>query len=161
MKDFLGPSKQLSPADLPTLRSALCFGLYLQDQSVGFEYETKNNIPLNDILKEVATEVCDRYMRANHMFVPPVTISEKGLLKKLHEHWKIASKIARGKSNQKEKKLMEENLDCLLDILKYVIKLTKNVICLIYFAGASVSSCHAKRQTVHLVQPKPTFSVLA
>ena len=129
MKDFLGPSKPLLPADLPTLRSALCFGLYLQDQHVGYEYETKNNIPLNDILKEVAREVCDRYMRANHMFVPPVTISDKGLLKKLHEHWKVASKIARGKSNQKEKKLMEENLDCLLDILKYVINKTKSVIC--------------------------------
>lgn len=129
MKDFLGPSKPLLPADLPTLRSALCFGLYLQDQHVGYEYETKNNIPLNDILKEVAREVCDRYMRANHMFVPPVTISDKGLLKKLHEYWKVASKIARGKSNQKEKKLMEENLDCLLDILKYVINKTKSVIC--------------------------------
>ena len=51
----------------------------------------------------------------------PCTISEKSLLKNLTEHWKIASKMARGKANQKEKKILEENLDCLLDILKYVV----------------------------------------
>lgn len=120
LKDYLGPSRQLLPSDLPTLRSALCFVLYLQDEYVGYEYQTKQNIPLTDLLKEVASQVCERYKLANAMFVPPVTINEKSLRDRLSEHWKIASKVAKGKSSQKEKQNLEEKLDCLVDILKYV-----------------------------------------
>ena len=71
-------------------------------------------------MKEVASQVCERYKLANAMFVPPVTINEKSLRDRLSEHWKIASKVAKGKSSQKEKQNLEEKLDCLVDILKYV-----------------------------------------
>ena len=120
LKDFLGSGRPVLPSDLPTLRSALCFALHLQDEYVGCEYQTKQQIPLNDLMKEVSVEVCERYKKANHMFVPPVTINEKTLKERLVKHWNIARVVAsRGKYSQKEKTDLEDKLDCLLDILKY------------------------------------------
>ena len=117
LANYLGPGKELIGTDLPTLRSALRHGLYLQDQRMSVEEVQKNNYPVSQLIKDISADVMGIYQKSNSQFEPLVIINQHSLEKKLTHFWELAKRVARNKANKKEKEKLEEKLDYLLDII--------------------------------------------
>ena len=113
---FLGPSADLPPADLPTLRDVLKQCQLLRERHVGPSY----NYELSDMASDVLPLIIAIWNRANaKLSQPPVRVSDQALKDRIKAKWTILSKIAgkNGKVNAKERQRFTSDLDKLFNIL--------------------------------------------
>lgn len=101
-----GCSKELPVAELPTNRDIIQYIMLLRERSI---YGTP--------MEQVSTKVRELWTKANILFVPPVTISEQRLQKRLDNLWESANLHAWGKLSQTKQISLMNNIDNLFDIL--------------------------------------------
>ena len=88
---FLGPSAELPPADLPTLRDVLKQCQLLRERHVG----TTNNYELSDMASDTLPLLKAVWNRANAKLIQPqVCVCDKALKDRIKAKWTLLSKIA-------------------------------------------------------------------
>ena len=116
LEELIGCGKKFLASEVPTLRAALQFGLYLQKDYMLREGGDKRNYPITLIMKEVAECVIQQWLKSNSGFVPPVVQTTTSLAQKLERAWMKYSSIARGREKALIKCEWMGKLDRLLDI---------------------------------------------
>ena len=115
LKEYIGPSLELNPSEVPTLRAVLQHGLLLRDKKLLDENVDKRCYSKGQMAKDLAPLVLSQWTKSNHMFTPPVTIKENTLVKKIEKLWQASEDFAWGRKSKGEE-VFQEQLDKLLDI---------------------------------------------
>ena len=78
----------------------------------------KRNLPVKELMKQVAQDVISQWEKANHLFKPPVICTQKSLERRLETEWNRAKLAARNRLSKADKPDFENKLDSLLDLLR-------------------------------------------
>ena len=113
LKSYIGPSRDLLPSELQTLRACFRLALLIRDSE-----EYKGQLSTEEIMKQVAIAIIGQYQKANDEFREPVTYTLTGVMNILLKAWPIAVVAARGKASKKQRVALEGELDCFVDILR-------------------------------------------
>ena len=113
---YLGTSRELLLAELPTLRAVLRLALFLREN----EDQYLSQISIEAVMKKVAVQVVAQYKRANYEFEPPVIMTLPGITVNLLKTWQMVSLVAKAKSSKKQKEDLESKLDLIFDIIRYI-----------------------------------------
>ena len=90
MSDLLGPGKEFTLTELPTLREVLRYGIWLRQDTD----EDQRNYNNKGMAKDIVGKVLEQWARANNQFKNPVILSEKTLCNKVvsgikHAGWQM------------------------------------------------------------------------
>ena len=115
MSDLLGPGKEFTLSELPTLREVLRYGIWLRLENT----EDQRNYNKKEMAKDIVNKVLEQWARANNQFKNPVILSEKTLCDKVVSLWDKAFRLANEKMTAAvELKKFYSGLDRLFDITK-------------------------------------------
>ena len=115
MSDLLGPGKEFTLSELPTLREVLRYGIWLRLENT----EDQRNYTNKEMAKDIVKKVLEQWARANNQFKNPVILSEKTLCDKVVSLWDKAFRLANDKMTAAvELKKIYSGLDRLFDITK-------------------------------------------
>ena len=115
-KDFIGPAKEFNPSEVPTLRAVLQKGLLLKDEKHIIEGVAIGHYTKGQIARDLAPLVMAQWEKANPQFKTPVIIKENTLVKKIERLWQRAEDIIYGRKGKKDREILENYLDRLLDL---------------------------------------------
>ena len=117
MSDLLGPGKEFTLSELPTLREVLRYGIWLRLENT----EDQRNSTNKKMAKDIVKKVLEQWARANNQFKNPVILSEKTLCDKVVSLWDKSFRLTNDKMTAAvELKKMYSGLDRLFDILPSV-----------------------------------------
>ncbi|KAK8374322.1 hypothetical protein O3P69_011013 [Scylla paramamosain] len=77
LADVTRPGEPMTHTELPTLRSILKHGIYIQEKKLMEEDVDRRNYSISKLVKDVRVEVVNCLQRANSQFSPPVIITDK------------------------------------------------------------------------------------
>ena len=97
LKEYIGPSQELNPNEVPTVRSVLQQGLFLRDQKLFNENVAKGFYTQGQMVRDLAPMVLSQWIKPNHLLIPPVIIKEKTMIKKIDKLWQTAENLLRKK----------------------------------------------------------------
>ena len=114
LSDVIGKGKEFLASELPTARDVLQFGLFLKET----DNRPASKYPVSELINNIYIQLHSQWMKANHLFVFPVIITEKAAKNKLKDLWSTATLIANKKKINIAKKVgFEKKLDRLFDLL--------------------------------------------
>ena len=113
LSDYLGTGKEFMLTEVPTLRGALRKALLIQETLI---LGDRRNLPVNDLMTEVATSVIKQWQISNNKLKPPVIVTNRALRLRLKTAWENVGRIARGKAEDSVKVKWDAKLDKLLDL---------------------------------------------
>nr|XP_047123298.1 uncharacterized protein LOC124806431 [Hydra vulgaris] len=93
-------------------------GILLKEKKeIEFECR-KHNFATKELSRELAKLVTAQWFKANSLFKPPVTISEKSLAEKIGRQWfKISKFLKNAKPSKEATNKITNDLDSLFDII--------------------------------------------
>ena len=116
VSEYIGLGQDFLPSEVPTLRGALRKVLLIQEKHILEDDCDRRNLPLVEILAQVAESVLAQWRKSNVKLSPPVIITGNALSQRLKTAWENISLIARGKAKKADKAKWEMKLDKLLDL---------------------------------------------
>ena len=117
LRDYVGPGKEFLVSEAPTLRAIIQKGILMKEVAMIEEEVSKSRVFVGDIVCSLAPLVQEQWKMSNAKFCPPVTITQKSLVRKLETLWKRVEGVAKGKPARKgDQEKIPELLDKLVDI---------------------------------------------
>ena len=87
LSEFVGPTKEFLPSEVPTLRAIIQRGLLVRDRLLLEQGSAKTEIHTKDIIAELVPLISTQWQMSNGKFSPPVTIKEDSIRKKVERLW--------------------------------------------------------------------------
>ena len=117
LKEYVGKGKEFDVTEVPTLRAVIQRGLLIKENwMLGQADCKKNEITLQDICKELASDISKQWLKSNNKFSPPVVIEQHSIVIKVRRLWERVEKVAQGNAKKAEKVKIDSMLDKLVDI---------------------------------------------
>ena len=116
LKEFVGSGKKFDLSEVPTLRSMIQQGILVKEELLMDNSLKKNQVKTRDICKNVAKLMLAQWHKSNAKFIPPVIMTEAGLINKLVRLWNLVEDVAWGRKGVADKEKVISILDKLLDI---------------------------------------------
>ena len=140
LSSFVGAGKEFLQSEVPTLRSVICRGIFIQEENLHNNI-TRCNYPVQKIASELASLVLNQWKRANARFSPPVIVNKDTLTRKIKNKWNDVLLVARNRAAKTLRVKILDELDKLFDIVKCscTIMLCSEFECSGCFVGAHIS----------------------
>ena len=95
LTDYLGTGRDMLASELPTLRAALREAVLIREQRSIQTGKDIRSIPMTEVMDTVVTRIRRLWLKSNSQFMPPVTVEDRAVKKKLMDAWRKASHITR------------------------------------------------------------------
>ena len=92
---LVGTGRELIPSELPTARDILRYAVLKREQG-----EDRRNYNIDELIRDVATEVVSQWEKANTLFTWPVINHCRTVTAKLKSLWLKAVVISQGKKSR-------------------------------------------------------------
>ena len=117
LSSFVGQGKEFLHSEVPTLRAVIQRGILIKEDLLLEHGAAKTDIHVKQIVDQLVPLIFAQWQRSNVKFVPPVTIREDSVGKKVERLWGAVEEVVRGRSTKAKKEKLEEQLDKLLDVI--------------------------------------------
>ena len=112
LSKVVGPGRALLVSELPTKRDILRLGLMLKQADPRPTYSFR----IKELINDIYSELKNQWLKANHRFQYPVTISEQEVKRKLKVLWEGGIRAGFNKVGKANNAKFIEDLDTLFDI---------------------------------------------
>ncbi|KAG7163873.1 putative leucine zipper transcription factor-like protein 1-like 6, partial [Homarus americanus] len=114
LSHLVGTCRELPPAELPTARDLLGYGLFRREMNE----EDRRNYPVDHLVNnDIVPGLLAHWRKANALFTEPVINTEVRIKSKMKALWNVALKVSMGNVNLQVKPKFMMKLDKLVDIL--------------------------------------------
>ena len=83
LTEYLGTGREMLESELPTLRAALREAVLIREQRSIQTGKDIRSISMTEVMDTVGTSVQRLWLKSNSQFMPPLTVEDKSVKKKL------------------------------------------------------------------------------